>query len=73
MIKEIINKVEKETVFTLEPHLAVFSGFSNIDNTRMKHRFSFSSNEDAFDFSVGIFKSLLFNCGYQENNNLWEK
>jgi sugar phosphate isomerase/epimerase len=73
MIKEIINKVEKDTVFTIEPHLAIFEGYSDIDKSELKNKFKFSNNEDAFDFAVNAFKNLLLKSGYQENNMIWEK
>ena len=65
-ILELINRIEKDTVLTLEPHLAVFEGYASIDNTVMKNKFEFKSNDEAFDFAVVSLKSLLEKAGYKE-------
>lgn len=48
--------------FTIEPHLAVFDGFGDLEiNSEEKSRliYSYSSNEEAFDAAVNAFKSII--------------
>ena len=69
-IDDMLCRIQKDTVLTLEPHLAIFAGYSAIDDTEMKHRFCFESNEAAFDAAVNALKELLVKCGYRcENGN----
>ena len=69
-IDDMLRRIQGDTVLTLEPHLAVFAGYSAIDDTEMKHRFRFESNEAAFDAAVNALKELLLKCCYRcENGN----
>ena len=63
---QLIARIDKDMVMTLEPHLAVFDAYKSIDDTEMKHKFHFSSNDEAFDAAVSALKKLLANAGYQE-------
>ena len=66
-IKELVEKIAtRDIVLSVEPHLAVFKGYSDIDGTEMKNKFHFSSNEEAFDAAVNGIKSILKSAGYQE-------
>lgn len=69
-IDDMLCRIQGDTVLTVEPHLAVFAGYSAIDDTEMKHRFRFDSNEAAFCAAVDALKSVLERCGYRcENGN----
>ena len=72
-IHELLNKIEGDKVLSVEPHLAVFDGYSQIDNTQMKHKFHFTSNQVAFDTAVDALKTLLVKAGYIENEWGYEK
>lgn len=65
-IDEIISKIKDDKVLTLEPHLAVFAGYANIDNYEMKNKFKFLSNVEAFDAAVKALKEILIKNGYKE-------
>ena len=65
-INELIECIESDKTLTLEPHLAVFSGYAQIDSTEMKHKFPFKNNTEAFDFAVTALKTLLQKAGYKE-------
>ena len=65
-IAKLIGMIDGDKTLTLEPHLAVFSGYADIDHTEMKHRFAFSSNAEAFDAAARALKDLLFAAGYRE-------
>ena len=50
---------DDDKTLTLEPHLAVFAGYSDIDNTEMKNKFKFASNNEAFDAAVKALVAVL--------------
>ncbi len=72
-ILDIINRIERDAVLTLEPHLALFEGYSAIDNTVMKNKFKFDDNRQSFDFAVKSLKDLLNKAGYTENKGIFFK
>lgn len=72
-IDELLRRIEGDKVLTLEPHLAIFDSFKQIDNSEMKLRFHFTSNEEAFDAGVNALKELLIKAGYAENEWGYEK
>ena len=62
-----------EWVLTLEPHLAVFDGYAQIDATEMKNRFHFTDNQSAFAAAADALKALLAANGYQKTEKGYEK
>lgn len=68
---EMIGK--RDVVLSVEPHLAIFKGFAQIDKTEMKNKFTFSSNEEAFDAAVNSLKKVLNEVGYKEENKVFVK
>lgn len=71
MILELINAINDDKTLTLEPHLAVFDSYKNIDNTEMKHKYTYSSANEAFDAAVKALKDLLVAAGYREENGVF--
>lgn len=67
-IGELVAKITDDKVLTLEPHLAVFQGYSEIDGSEMKNKFCFATNDEAFDAAVTALKTVLAEQGYQEKN-----
>lgn len=65
-LRELIGRIDRDTVLTLEPHLRVFDGYGSIDSTEMKHRFTYPTNEDAFMAAYNALRDLLLECGYAE-------
>ena len=63
----------EDKVFTLEPHLALFSGYSDIDNTEMKNKFHFANNDEAFDAAANALKSLIEAQGYKKTDGGYTK
>ena len=57
---------DDDKTLTLEPHLAIFAGYSDIDNTEMKNKFKFNSNGEAFDAAVNALKAVLEAEGYKK-------
>jgi len=74
-ISELVSRIDPadDKVLTIEPHLKVFEGFSDIDDTQMKNKFHFTSNEEAFDAAVNAIKKVLCEAGYKENNGGFTK
>jgi len=56
-----------QKTLTLEPHLVVFEGYAQIDKTEMKNKYTFGSNDEAFDAAVQALKALLTAAGYSEH------
>ena len=68
-IDGLVKKIaDKNVVLTLEPHLKVFDGYANIDDTEMKTEFTYATNDEAFDTAVNALKKILTNNGLKEIN-----
>ena len=67
-IAEILKKIDFDTTLTVEPHLAVFSGYEKIDGREMKNKYKYKSNDEAFDTAVSALKKLLTDTGYKYEN-----
>jgi len=67
-VAKLIKDIKDDKVLTIEPHLSAFVGYKNIDDTAMKHKFSFASGREAFDAAVAATKKLLLDAGYKEAN-----
>ena len=68
-IDGLVKKIaDKNAVLTLEPHLKVFDGYANIDDTEMKTEFTYATNDEAFDTAVNALKKILTNNGLKEIN-----
>lgn len=64
---------DTDKVFSIEPHLAVFEGYAEIDSTEMKNKFTFASNDEAFDAAVAAIKEQLALHGYAEKDGSFTK
>ncbi|MBR5601227.1 MAG: sugar phosphate isomerase/epimerase, partial [Clostridia bacterium] len=73
MIGKLIEMMDRDTVLTLEPHLRVFAGYAQIDNQEMKNKYTYDSNDQAFDAAVDALKVLLTQNGYTEAEGGFEK
>lgn len=65
-IDVLVSRITEDKTLTLEPHLAVFEGYSHIDKTVMKHEVVFKTATEAFDAAVNAIKKILVGVGYQE-------
>ncbi len=72
-IAELIQKLDRDTIFTVEPHLRVFKGYAEIDGEEMRHRFHFTSGNEAFDAAVNAIKGLILKNGYKEVEGGFQK
>jgi sugar phosphate isomerase/epimerase len=73
MIEELLSKIKDDKTLTLEPHLTVFDSFKSIDNTEMKHKFTYNNANEAFDAAVKALKEILIKLGYKEENGVFVK
>lgn len=73
MLYEMVKGIDKDTVLTLEPHLTVFSGYSDIDHTELKNRYKYPTRADAFGDAVKHIKDILTDLGYKEEGAEWIK
>lgn len=67
-IGELVARITDDKVLTLEPHLAVFEGYSEIDGSEMKNKFCYATNDEAFDAAVSALKKVLAEQGYVEKD-----
>lgn len=65
-IPDLVAQLKGDTTLTLEPHLAVFSGYAAIDSHEMKNKYEFSSRGEAFDAAVAALKGILRAQGFTE-------
>ena len=65
-IDKLVADIKDDKVLTLEPHLAIFDSYKSIDDTEMKNKYVFASNEEAFDCAVNSLKKILVKNGYKE-------
>ncbi len=72
-IDEIVKLICDDKVLSIEPHLAIFKGYNEIDGTEMKNKFKFNSNQEAFDAAVKALKNVLNSAGYKEENDAFIK
>ncbi len=73
MIDRLVADIKEDKVLTVEPHLAVFDGYAQIDDTDMKHRFRFSTNGEAFDAAVAAIRKVILDAGYEEKDRRFTK
>ena len=73
MVDEMVAGIQKDTVLTLEPHLTVFSGYSDIDKTELKTHYKYPSRAEAFGDAVKHIKDILIKNGYKEIGDQWIK
>jgi sugar phosphate isomerase/epimerase len=73
MIEELLSEIKDDKTLTLEPHLTVFDSFKSIDNTEMKHKFTYNNANEAFDAAVKALKEILIKLGYKEENGVFVK
>lgn len=67
-IEELVKNITEDKVLSVEPHLAIFAGYSQIDATELKNKFRYASNTEAFDAAVAAIKEVLGKAGYKEQN-----
>ena len=67
-LQELIASLPEDAVISIEPHLAVFDGYASIDNSEMKHKFNYNSNDEAFDAAVSAVRDIFKRLGYTERD-----
>lgn len=72
-LSSMIAGIKKDTVLTVEPHLAVFDGYASLDRTELKNKYVFKSARAAFSAAVEALRKLLTENGYREEGRQWIK
>lgn len=72
-VGEVIGGIAGDTVLTLEPHLAVFEGYAQIDRTQLKNKFAYPSQRAAFAAAAEALRSVLKEQGFREEEGKWIK
>ncbi len=74
-IDELIANIPADTdiTLTLEPHLAIFEGYAEIDSTKLKNKYCYATNDEAFDAAVAALKKIIKNAGYIECEGGYKK
>ena len=72
-IPEIINTLQKDAVFTVEPHLTFFRGSKAFNASPLAGRFDLHSASGRFDCAVAAAKQVLTQAGYTEQNGIFTK
>ncbi len=72
-LMELLEGLTEDTVLTLEPHLAVFEGYSHLEQTERKMKYAYKSLREAFAEAAGALRGLLQKCMFREENGEWKK
>lgn len=72
-LPELIARIPRDAVLTVEPHLAVFAGYGTIDKSEMKNKYVYENNNASFDAAVAGIKKVLAGAGYEEGAEGWNK
>lgn len=56
---------EGDLFVTLEPHLTTFAGLQGLQNEQLLNKFTFASQDEAFDAAVAALKNIIQQGGYQ--------
>ena len=73
LIPEMLSRIPRDATLTLEPHLAIFAGYGQIDNSEMKNKYVFKNNSEAFAAAAEGLRKVLRAAGYEETEKGWEK
>ena len=73
MLRELIARIPRDATLTIEPHLAIFDGYGQIDNTEMKNKYVYKNNQESFDAACAGLRRVLADCGYEEREKGWYK
>ncbi len=60
-------------MLTVEPHLAVFAGYADIDRTRLKNKYAFETPRAAFAAAAAALRGILAENAFKEGNGAWTK
>lgn len=71
-IAEIIESLDRDAVFTVEPHLTFFRGSKEFSAV-FANQFDLRSSRGKFDAAVAAAKKALTDCGYTEQNGMFIK
>ncbi len=65
-LAELLAHSKRDTVLTLEPHLTLFDGYTQIDGSEMKHRFRYANARESFSAAANALRDVLRAAGFHE-------
>ncbi|MBQ9802637.1 MAG: sugar phosphate isomerase/epimerase [Clostridia bacterium] len=79
-IDELLARIRdtgRDAVLTLEPHLKVFAGYADIDDTALQTKYVYETNEESFDAAANAMRGLLIGAGYhaavnEKGEHIWQ-
>ena len=69
LIPEAIARLDRDTVFSLEPHLSVLGGARPFDVKELGAEFAYPTSRDAFDAACAYTRKLLTENGFTETED----
>lgn len=72
-LAEVLSGITENTVLTLEPHLAVFEGYSHLERTARKPKYGYGTSREAFAAAAEALRALLRRCSFKEESGVWKK
>lgn len=72
-LRQVVGGIARDTVLTLEPHLAVFEGYSHLERTAQKQKFGYRTSREAFAAAAAALRGLLQESGFEEGEGVWKK
>lgn len=73
MLDMLIGSLDRDCTLTVEPHLAVFTGYSEMDKTPMANVYSYPSRRAAFSAAVAALRTLLEKHSFRADGGAWIK
>lgn len=74
LIDQLVARLDRDATFTIEPHLKVFAGYSDVDSKQMNNKFVYDSSEQSFKAAIDAFKKIMIDNGYVEGEKgVWKK
>lgn len=70
-LNSVIGELNRDTVLTLEPHLAVFKGYAQIDGTQLRNKYAYPSARAAFSAAAEALRKLLKEHAFREEEGVW--
>lgn len=72
-IFDVLNGITGDTTLTLEPHLAVFEGYSILERMQRKMKYAYKTSRDAFAAAAEALREALLKCSFKEGDGIWVK
>lgn len=72
-LADIVNRLKRDAVFSIEPHLMLFKGCEGFNKSELARCCDLSTKRGRFDCAVASFKKLLTDNGFTDCGAYFEK